>query len=73
MPNDYISGNINRLLKETYWIHNLDILYPKGLNAEVLYKAKMLFFYWYYTGFSPSYMQYIIVSTRIFYGNNGVL
>ena len=38
MPIDDVSNNINRLLKETYWIHKLDTLYPKGLNAKVLYK-----------------------------------
>ena len=38
MPIDYVSNNMNRLLKETYWIHKLDTLYPKGLNAKVLYK-----------------------------------
>ena len=39
MPIDYVSNNINRLLKETYWIHKLDNLHPKGLNAKVLYKT----------------------------------
>ena len=38
MPIDYVSNNMNRLLKETYWIHKLDTLYPKSLNAKVLYK-----------------------------------
>ena len=28
----------NNVHKETYWVHKLDILYPKGLNAKVLYK-----------------------------------
>ena len=38
MPIDRVSDNMQRLLKETYWIHKLDTLYPKGLNAKVLYK-----------------------------------
>ncbi|MCG8079369.1 MAG: GIY-YIG nuclease family protein [Candidatus Thiodiazotropha taylori] len=38
MPIDQVSDNMQRLLKETYWIHKLDTLYPKGLNAKVLYK-----------------------------------
>ena len=33
-----VSDNMQRLLKETYWIHKLDTFYPKGLNAKVLYK-----------------------------------
>ena len=35
---DYVSDNMDRLLKGTFWIHNLDTLYPKGLNAKVHYK-----------------------------------
>ena len=38
MPIDFVSDNMDRLLKETFWIHKLDTLYPKGLNAKVLYK-----------------------------------
>ena len=38
MPIDRVSDNMQRLLRETYWIHMLDTLYPKGLNAKVLYK-----------------------------------
>ena len=38
MPIDRVSDKMQRLLKETYWIHKLDTLYPKGLNAKVLYK-----------------------------------
>ena len=38
MPIVYVSDNMDRLLKETFWIHKLDTLYPKGLNAKVLYK-----------------------------------
>ena len=34
---DYISDNMDRLFKETFSIHKLDTLYPKGLNAKVLY------------------------------------
>ena len=26
MPIDYVSNNMNRLLKETYWIHKLDYI-----------------------------------------------
>ena len=38
MPIDYVSDNMDRLLKATFCIHKLDTLYPKGLNAKVLYK-----------------------------------
>ena len=37
MPIDYVSDNMNILLKETFWIHKLDTKYPKGLNVKVLY------------------------------------
>ena len=45
MPIDYVSNNMNRLLKETYLIHKLDTLHPKGLNAKVLYKTYILQFH----------------------------
>jgi len=38
MPIDVVHGNMNRLMKETYWIHKLDTLYPNGLNTNALYK-----------------------------------
>ena len=34
MSIDYVSNNMNRIFKETYWIHKLDTLHPKGLNAK---------------------------------------
>ena len=39
MPIDNVSNNMKRLLKEGYWIHKLHTLYPRGLNAKVLYKT----------------------------------
>ena len=37
VPFDIVHGDFNRLCKETYWIHKFDTMYPKGLNAKVLY------------------------------------
>lgn len=37
MPIDIVHNNMNRLLKETYWIHKLGTEIPNGLNAKVLY------------------------------------
>ena len=39
MPIDVVHNNMDRLLKETYWIHRLDTLCPNGLNAKSLYKC----------------------------------
>jgi len=37
MPIDRVSGDMNRLIKETVWIHSLDTLTPSGLNRESLF------------------------------------
>ena len=46
MPIDYVSDNMDRLLKETFWIHKLDTLHPKGLNATVLTVSLELYSHW---------------------------
>jgi len=38
MPIDIVHGEMNRLIKESYWINRLDTLYPNGLNTKALYK-----------------------------------
>ena len=37
MPIDIVHDNMDRLLKETYWIHKLDTVFPNGLNSKLLY------------------------------------
>ena len=37
MPVDVINNNINRLCKETFWIHKLQTLHPNGLNSKTLF------------------------------------
>ena len=37
MPIDHVSNKLDRLLKETYWMHKLDTVHPNGLNAKLLY------------------------------------
>ena len=37
MPIDIVHSDMERLLKETYWIHKLDTVFPNGLNAKILY------------------------------------
>ena len=37
MPIDIVSNNIDRLCKETYWIHKLKTLSPDGLNSKLLF------------------------------------
>jgi Reverse transcriptase (RNA-dependent DNA polymerase)/GIY-YIG catalytic domain len=39
LPIEIISDNMERLLRETFWIHKLETLYPKGLNTNSLYKV----------------------------------
>ncbi len=36
-PIDIVNSDMERLLKETYWIHRLNTVYPKGLNSKALY------------------------------------
>jgi len=40
MPIDSVTDNMNRLLRETFWIYKLETLHPKGLNAKTLYKMQ---------------------------------
>lgn len=37
MPIDVVHDKMHRLLKETYWIHKLDTVFPNGLNTKILY------------------------------------
>ena len=37
MPIDIVDNTINRLCKETFWIHKLDTLFPNGMNTKLLY------------------------------------
>ena len=36
---DVVSNEMTRLCKETYWIHKLDTLHPKGMNSKLLYNV----------------------------------
>ena len=40
VPIDIVNNEIDRLCKETYWIHKLDTLHPKGMNLKLLYNIK---------------------------------
>jgi hypothetical protein len=35
MSIDKVHNNMERLIKETYWIHKLGTVYPKGLNSKI--------------------------------------
>ena len=37
MPIDVVNSTIDRLCKETFWIHKLKTLYPEGLNSKLLF------------------------------------
>ena len=37
LPIDVVKDEMFRLCKETYWIHKLDTLHPKGMNSKLLY------------------------------------
>ena len=39
MPIDIIHDNMERLCKETFWIHKLRTMYPEGLNSKVIYNT----------------------------------
>ena len=40
MPIDVIHNSMDRLMKETYWIHKLGTVYPNGMNSKVLYDVE---------------------------------
>ena len=40
LPIDVVKDEMARLCKETYWIHELDTLHPKGMNSKLLYEIK---------------------------------
>lgn len=40
VPIDVVNKEMDRLCKETYWIHKLDTLHPKGMNSKLLYTIK---------------------------------
>jgi hypothetical protein len=40
MPIDVVNNNIDRLCKETYYIHRLKTLHPNGMNNKVLFNIK---------------------------------
>ena len=35
LPIDVVKDEMTRLCKETYWIHKLDTLHPKGMNSKL--------------------------------------
>ena len=35
VPIDIVNNEMDRLCKETYWIHKLDTLHPKGMNSKL--------------------------------------
>ena len=37
MPIDIVPDDMERLLKETYWIHKMGTKFPSGLNAKLMY------------------------------------
>lgn len=39
MPVDVINNSVNRLCKETFWIHKLKTLNPNGLNSKALFSV----------------------------------
>lgn len=39
MPIDNVNHDLDRLCKETFWIHKLKTLNPDGLNTKLLYNA----------------------------------
>ena len=40
MPIDIVRNNIDRLCKETYWMHKLKTLYPQGMNSKAIFNIK---------------------------------
>ena len=39
MPIDNVQNSMERLMKETYWIHKLGTVFPQGLNSKLLYNV----------------------------------
>ena len=46
-PIDKVEAEWQRLLKETYWIHRLNNIYPNGINSKVLYQISNEYLIWY--------------------------
>ena len=40
LPIDVVKNEMDRLCKETYWIHKLDTLHSKSMNSKLLYTMK---------------------------------
>ena len=40
IPIDVVHNDMERLMKETYWIHRLGTVFPNGLNSKILYNVK---------------------------------
>ena len=43
MPIDIVPDDMERLLKETYWIHKLGTKFPSGLNTKLIYNVEQEF------------------------------
>ena len=39
LPIDIVQNDMERLLRETYWIHVMNTVSPNGLNSDVLYNV----------------------------------
>ena len=40
LPIDVVNDEMTRLCKETYWIHKLETMSPKGMNSKLLYNVE---------------------------------
>ena len=40
MPIDIVPDDMERLLKENYWIHKLGTKFPNGLNTKLIYNVE---------------------------------
>ena len=45
-PIDKVDAEWQRLLKETYWMHRLNTIYPNGMNSKVLYQISNILLIW---------------------------
>ena len=36
LPKDIVPDDVERLLKETYWIHKLETKFPSGFNTKLI-------------------------------------